>query len=225
MNWLKKIFGRKKKGQSSDTSQSKDPVPFQSDEFFDANEGILEGATFAPPLSLSTSLDALEHYGELFRGRPNDAPTYGGHHFWLPKVKDEYSFFSESMPASSEIGPIKPDLYAPHLISFRRIIETNLSIDEKRKKFSEAITNDVNFARVWGQWESLVLDFPDFFLGLGEISEIPGVGRKTARVIFYAGYTSKISLSKASAKDLEALPGIGQKTANRILGWLQSHLK
>lgn len=222
LNWLKRIFGLKTKNIKDD-SRTETSVSFQSDQMFDSNEDILLGSEFAPPLLLSTSLEALEHYGEIFSGRSSDAPSYGGHNFWLPKVKDEFSLFTQEPTAASDIGPVKPSYYVPLLICFRRVIESERSVEAKLKAFSEAVNNDQNFAVVWEKWKSSVPDFPHLYLGLGEISEIPGVGRKTARILYSAGYTSKQVLRSASAEDLESLQGIGQKTATKIIDWLEAN--
>ena len=190
---------------------------------FESNEDILVGVEFTPPLLLDTPLEALEHYGEIFPGPPSEAPSYGGHSFWLPKVKDEFSLFTQEAQVASAIGPVKPSYYVPLLICFRRIVESELSVEEKLKAFSESVNNDEDFAAVWEKWKSSVPDFPQLYLGLGEIAEIPGVGWKTARVLYSAGYTSKQALRSASAEDLESLQGIGEKTATKILGWLEAN--
>lgn len=219
LNWLKRIFGSKT-SNITDKRRSDTSVSIQSDQLSDSNKDILLGSEFAPPLLLNTPLAALEHYGEIFQGRPSEAPSYGGHNFWLPKVKDEFSLFTQEPTAASDIGPVKPSFYAPLLMCFRRVIESDRSIEEKLEAFSEAVNNDQNFAFVWEKWKSSMPDFPYLYLGLGEISEIAGVGRKTARILYSAGYTSKQSLRSASAEDLEMLPGIGQKTATKIIDWL-----
>lgn len=222
MNWFKRIFGLRTKN-TEDERRTETPVSFQSDQMFDSNEDILVGSEFAPPLLLSTPLEALEHYGEIFSGRPSEAPSYGGNSFWLPKVKDEFSLFTQEGKAASDIGPVKPSYYVPLLICFRRIVESELSVEEKLKSFSDAEKNDQHFAAVWEEWTRSVPDFPHLYLGLGEIAEIPGVGRKTARILYSSGYTSKQVLSSASAEDLESLQGIGEKTATKIIDWLKAN--
>lgn len=222
MGWFKKIFGFKDEKVRND-HQNETLVSFQGDQMFDSNEDILAGVEFAPPLLLSTSLEALEHYGEIFPGRPSEAPSYGGHSFWLPKVKDEFTLFNQEEKVASAIGPTKPSYYVPLLIRFRRIVESDWSVEEKLSAFSEAMNEDQNFATVWEQWKNSVPDFPYVYLGLGEIAEIPGVGRKTARILYFAGYTSPQVLRSASAEDFETLKGIGKKTAAKIIEWLEAN--
>lgn len=49
------------------------------------------------------------------------------------------------------------------------------------------------------------------------LTEVKGIGYKTARSLFDAGFESVDSLREAEVEDLTAVEGIGQKTAERIL--------
>lgn len=56
-----------------------------------------------------------------------------------------------------------------------------------------------------------------------ELSDIPGVGKKTAEHLYAAGYTSLEKLKKASKEDLLKIEGIGPKTASAVLEGLKTH--
>jgi len=55
----------------------------------------------------------------------------------------------------------------------------------------------------------------------GGLSELPGIGPKTAEKLISAGITSVEQLASMSAEELAALPGLGLKTAEKILSSLQ----
>ena len=51
--------------------------------------------------------------------------------------------------------------------------------------------------------------------------QLPGVGRRKARILYANGYKSILDLKKASVEELMSIPGIGVKTARKIIETLK----
>lgn len=163
VNWLRKIFkGKEKSVQKVACDKPNKTMSFSlDDESYHANEDVLEGIQFAPPLQIATSLEALIHFGEVFDGPFSSAPSYGGHSFWVPKVKDEFSLFSNHEPSvASEIGPVKPSTYLPFLIAFREIIESDLSDVDKKIQIEGLRDESESFRAIWDDLDAKSSMFP-----------------------------------------------------------------
>lgn len=163
MSWIRKIFRGKDKADCEVSGAN--PIRSTSfsldDESYHANADVLEGIQFAPPLQLATPLAALEHFGEVFDGPFSSAPSYGGHNFWVPKVKNEFSLFSDDEhDIASDIGPVKPSTYLPFLIGFRTIVESDLNPTEKKQKIEELREKNENFRVIWDDLNAKSLMFP-----------------------------------------------------------------
>jgi N utilization substance protein A len=57
------------------------------------------------------------------------------------------------------------------------------------------------------------------------ISDIAGIGPKTAEILQKAGYTSAEQIAAVEPEHLAALQGIGEKTAAKIIESAKNHIK
>jgi N utilization substance protein A len=60
---------------------------------------------------------------------------------------------------------------------------------------------------------------------VSSISELEGIGKKTAESLTEAGFSSIDKLAEVKNKDLTKIPGIGKKTAEKIIKHAKEHMK
>ena len=121
--------------KASDIGTSPDWGGFASDELVDSLE-------FCATLQLRTPLRVLIRHRETHTDRDTTPPAYAKEEWegiWLPKLDPKFEFLSEGRTMSSDIGPVPNDGgdYLPHLISVRKVVESNLSIEERRKQLKQ----------------------------------------------------------------------------------------
>ena len=194
-----------------------------SDDTPVAMSDLYDGYRFSATLQLRTPLAVLEHHDRHHPGPPSKLPRIGteadGH--WTPKVKSwaELSGFDiPELPESevaSLLGPIRPSEYVPFLIAFRRIVETDLSDEEKLNELRKLPEHSPRFTEYWARHCEAV-DFPESFFWL-DLAEVKGVGPKLARALYESGYRSIADFAAAEVEALVAIPGIGPASARRII--------
>jgi hypothetical protein len=99
MGWISRLFfGKGKPVQSSGGTLTDVKTDFSS-----ASQDIMAGVEFIAELGIWTSLVALQHHGELFRGPRSKAPKYGGRWdgYWLEKTKS-WTELSSGRPETEE---------------------------------------------------------------------------------------------------------------------------
>jgi DNA polymerase/3'-5' exonuclease PolX len=167
----------------------------------------------------------LIHYGERFYGPPNKAPKYGteADGFWSYETITwrELGVDMDELPeveGASDVGPIKASEYLPFLIEFRKIIESQESIDKKIAEIKElgnrtALFN--YFILKLNEFYKYKGDFPNSIF-YNQFTFIPGVGKKSAKSLFDAGIRTHDELKNADDKTLLAIPGIGPAALKKI---------
>ena len=226
MNWFKRLFGAggEEKINSDAGTRAGNGLAFRvgDDALYEANADILDGIEFMATLQLRTPLAVLEHHGEVFEGPPSKAPRYGSQAdgIWVPKTKSwsQMGLNLQEPPEStcaSEIGPIKPAVYLPFLKAFRRIVEADRPHEDKLRNLQQLEGRSTSFAEIWVRLQKAYADFPHSFFYF-ELTELPGVGGKTARSLYQAGFRSVQEVLTASREALLAVPGIGRGTVDKI---------
>lgn len=209
LNWLKKIFGlstpARKLHKASD------------DEFYERNDDVLIGYKFSATLQLSTPLEVLKHHGEIHKGPPSQAPVYGcqEHGIWVPEVDPEYNLLAHlEGEYASDIGPITDSEYLPFLIKFREIYEGQLTVSEKLNRIDNLLSEPTH-SSVASKIKKSKPDFPHSMISM-ELTEIDGIGKRAATILYQSGYTSIEELHSASDSELLSIKGIGKETLKKI---------
>lgn len=183
-------------------------------ELAEQSADILEGVRFMATMQIRTPLSILKHHGELFEGSIEDAPSYGSRQdgIWFYSVKPSLRIPGIGDTTASDIGPISATDYLPFLIDFRTIVEGEQTVDEKIKKI---MTLRGKFPLFMKKLMSHDNDFPASFF-YNEFCQIPGIGNKTAKLLFAAGIKTCSDLSKASDKKILSIRGIGETSLKKI---------
>ncbi|WP_348523050.1 helix-hairpin-helix domain-containing protein [Endozoicomonas sp. G2_2] len=183
----------------------------QHDEFAD----VIEGYAFAATLQLRTPFHVLQHHGEVFRGRPSEAPTYGtaADGIWLP-----WTGYGNGLPdssSSSDIGSIMPDGYLSFLKAYRQIVESLLSANDKLAQIRALSTHSDAFDDYYQRLTKSYAGFPESRFGL-TVDSLPNIGKARLMGLRGAGLTSLEALAQSSVDELKTIEGIGHATAVKL---------
>lgn len=209
--WLKKLF-QKRERMDSTLPQS---FKMTSDEAYEYFSNVVHGCRFIATLQIRTPISVLVHHGETFKGPPSQAPKYCSqeHGIWLLDAPDVLSMGETE--CASDIGPVKPSQYLPFLKAFRQIVESELDHQTKLTQLNALSTASKRYEEIWKILERNYDNFPHSFF-YRELQALPGVGLKTARVIYEAGFTSMDKVREATDAQLQELPGVGKGLIGKI---------
>lgn len=216
LSWLKRLLGR-----NTETSVSEQPSG--ADAVYHSNQDIVDGVEFIATLQLRTPYHILERHGQIFMGLPSKAPQYGDsrHGMWLVKLKSwgvaEMDEIAARSPHASDIGPIIAEEYLPFLKAFRQIVETNNPVAERLAQVELLATRSGNFKEIFVRLSSSYEDFPASYF-YRELTELPGIGIKSAKLLFDKGLHTKNEIQSASQDTLLSVTGIGKKTIEKLKG-------
>jgi hypothetical protein len=209
--WLKNIF------RKHDRNEASQPQSFKmaSDEGYEYFSDVVDGCRFFATLQIRTPLSALTRAGETFNGPPSEAPVYctPEHGIWLLDAPDVLGMGETE--CASDIGPVKPSQYLPFLKAFRQIVESELDHQTKLTQLNALSTASKRYEEIWKILERNYDNFPHSFF-YRELQVLPGVGLKTARVIYEAGFTSMDKVREATDAQLQELPGVGKGLIGKI---------
>jgi len=215
LQWLKRLLGSDK--QNSEMAEEQDNSGIYQEKI-----DVLAGSEFFASLRILTPLSVLDHHGELFKGPQDKAPSYASpaDGLWIPKTKtwEELGFDLEEMPqgqCASDIGPVLPEEYLPFLKAFRRIVESNKSVEQKISLIRDLQNNSENFKGIFKRLGDSYGEFPENYFYL-QLMKLPGVGKTTARNLFRHHYHSIDQVLAASEEELTQIPGIGKNTARKL---------
>jgi hypothetical protein len=199
-------------------------------EFDDLIAGWEYNATF----QRRTPLAYLEKHGEFSPG-PKEPPLFGpeesfledGRGFnpygiWLRVIDWEGQGFIPPAEGtrSSEWGLIRVgsteerDLLS-FLKSFRYIVETAETLDQKLSELAELSVSTPENRRVW---KMMGPDFPDSFF-IGELTcngRMYGIGEKKADRLYRAGFRTVEEIQSASDENLLKVQGVGKSIIKKI---------
>lgn len=216
MSWLRKLFGSNAAPRKAKIDKKKsEPQGFGlNDTSYHANRDVIEAMQFSATLLVRTPLETLQRHGEIFEGAPSEAPKYGtqADGIWLFYTKgsdiNEYNH-------ASDVGQVKPRDYLPFLKDFRKIVESDESLDIQLGKLKKLPSLKKEYSNFWSTLLTNYDDFPESFF-YNQFTNIPRVGGKLAKELFYSGYKSFDDIKNASIEDLTKVNGLGKNTANSI---------
>lgn len=207
MSWLHRIFG-----------VGRTPSPEGAER---SGESLFaSGCWYQASVSLHTPLEALRRHGEHFSGLFRDAPVIAGgkHGGWARRTKTLRELgvnmpeFSGTM--SSPIGYVTQDEVIPFLIAFREIVESANNHEKKVAQLIE-LRNHPSHGPYWKRFAKSHEDFPHSFFYI-PLTRLPGVGRKTAKALYEAGFHTPDDICAASVENLSLVPGLGKATASKL---------
>jgi len=178
---------------------------------------------FIATLRITTPFAVLRHHGEIFNGIPNNAPKYGeqGEGYWrsMSKTFKELGINLEEFAITpifaTDIGPQNSDTSLPFLLSFRDIFESKDKDANKIRRFGTLVSSNLEYENFWEQLKAKYQDFP-LCLFYNSLLDLPGVGRKTARNLYEAGFCSIDQVKNATQSELQKVSGIGQGLAQKL---------
>jgi hypothetical protein len=164
------------------------------DATYTENRDLIVGQEFHADFSLHTPLATLQKHGEIFKGKPSDAPRNGPyvHGLWMHKTKSfrelgiDMGDFTIS-DCASEIGPVKPDEFIAFATSFRLIVESDLSVTQQIKAIRAIKAESPFHAKLYRQAQRNLEDFPASFF-YNQFRRIKGIGPAAAKKLFSAGF-------------------------------------
>lgn len=239
---LDRLFGRKQKETTSRgrPPESRRPLPVSqpigtegslspNDEFYHASRDVLAGYEFFPTLQVRTPMNVLEHFGEVIAGPPSRLPVYCGpeHGCWIPKPRTfretgiDLPELSEGT-AASDVGPVKPSDYVPFLKRFRQIAEADEPVNARIEKLKGLSVESPLFEAFWQTLCRNYPDFPESFF-YSTFTRIPGVGQRTAKLLFDSGYVDFDAIRSASDEELASLPGVGSALIKKIRTFVEGY--
>lgn len=209
LNWFKKFLGFSK--------PSRPLHKVSDDELYEQNDDVIIGYKFSATLQISTPLNVLKHHGEIHHGSPSQAPVYGSQRdgIWLPEINHEYNLLADlDDESASDIGLVKDSEYLPFLLQFREIYESELKVSEKLDAI-ERLLSESNQRSIKSKIRKSIPDFPHS-LFYSDLTEIEGVSKKIASILYKSGYTTIDAIKNASDSELLSIKGIGKQTLIKI---------
>jgi hypothetical protein len=200
------------------------------------DDDLIAGWRYSATLQLRTPLKYLERDGVVSPGSKEPSPIGPAENFlegaagfnpygtWLRVI--DPSILPPSTTATRatgwgqvRIGSIEEKDLLSFLKSFRYIVETAKTLDQKLTELAELSTSTPANRRVWQKVVSSELGFPDSFF-YGELCCLPGVGVKVAERLYRAGFRTVEEIQAASDEDLLRVEGLGKGLLRKLRGTL-----
>ena len=222
MGWFGKLkrdlgFGASQQDNNSGASQHSD---------------LIKSAEFSATLQLRTPLRILRKDGEIHQDLKSPPPSYAKEQWegsWTPKLDSKFDFLSEGATISTEIGPIslvQKDRMLAFLIAVRKVVETELSIEERRKKLKELLrttewpevtliygenVQNISLSKAFGG-DVQIVDrlFPPF------LKTISGLSKDSIDQLYEANLRTPDALERTSDETLLKVKGIGPSKLKMI---------
>lgn len=200
-------------------------IKLPNDALYYENRNVIKGLIFRVTLQIRTPLSVLIHQGEYFHGPPSKAPQYGteADGYWSYELTTwrelgiDMDEMSETRGAA-DVGPVKASEYLPFLIEFRQIVESQETVDKKIAEIKELSNKNElfnYFSRQLNGFYKYKGDFPASFF-YNQLTDIPGIGQKSAKSLFEAGIKTFDDFKNADDKIILGIPGIGPVALKKI---------
>jgi len=195
---------------------------------------LIGGWRYSATLQLRTPLAYLEMDGEFSPGRRKpplvgpaenflaDGTGFNPYGTWLPEIDYEGHGFPPPPPGMGatswepvRVGSSDEKDLLSFLKSFRYIVQTAETLDQKLAKLAELSTSNQANRRVWQKLVASDPGFPDSFF-YGKLCDLPGVGLKVAERLYRAGFRTLEEIQAASDTELLLIEGIGKKVISKV---------
>ena len=127
----------------------------------------------------------------------------------------------EEGTSSSEIGYVKASEYVPFLIEFRKIVESNMHIDDMILKLYKLANTNQIFKSFWDRHCVSDSDFPHSFFYI-QLTQIDGVGLKSAKLLYTNGFKNIKDLESIKDEEILKVKGIGKNLLLKIRKYLEN---
>ena len=195
---------------------------------------LISGWRYSATLQLRTPLAYLERDGEFSPGpkKPplvgpalnflEDGTGYNPYGIWLQELDSTRWDFSPFPPGmrAAWLGPVRcgsseEQELLSFLKSFRYILETAETMDQKLAELADLSFSTPANWRIWQKARASDPGFPDSFF-YGELGCLPGVGAKVAERLYWAGFRSVEEIQAASDEDLLMVEGVGKGLLRKL---------
>ena len=203
-------------------------------------DSVTTGWEYTCNLSLTTPRICIENDGFITNdtsvkpkliGEPNnlgkDGDPSGNFGYWVRRHGHEEEFeelanISQNMiyARPSDIGRIPPKSklendFKSFLIDFRRIVESNICIEEKLFMINDELS--IKTEAYKDIYKKLVLEkrFPDSFFR-NMLCELNGVSAKTSAILWESGYLTKEQVLNAPYSELIKIKGLGKSLISKF---------
>lgn len=198
------------------------------------DDDLIAGWRYSATLQLRTPLAYLERHGEFSPG-PQEPPMVGRaeshlpdgtgfnpYGIWLRVINPEILPPSTSTRRATEWGQVRIGSedernLISFLKSFRYIVETAETLEQKLAELAELSNSTPANRKVWLKVVGSESGFPESFF-YGELCCLPGVGMKVAERIYRAGFRTIAEIQAASDEDLLKVEGIGKGFLRKLRG-------
>jgi hypothetical protein len=178
------------------------------------NKDLISGIEFIATMQIRTPLRVLLRHGELHSNIDSEPPKIAKEEWegiWVPKLK----MFQEMSAGThaSDVGPILVDDYLPFLITVRKIVESNDSIENRIKMLSEypMVGGWKTYVEKHGGIDTIIgRIFPRF------IGTIPTINDATIAELSRLSLDTLNRISAAPDETLLNIKGIGQAKLKTI---------
>jgi len=204
------------------------------------DDDLTAGWRYLATLQLRTPLAYLEMDGKFSAG-PKEPPLVGPaenfleggagfnpYGIWLRELDykwlEELGCFDKPPEGSraAQFGSVRSGSEAERdlisfLKSFRYIVETAETLDQKLTELAELSISTPANRKVWKKVVTSEPGFPDSFF-CGELCCLPGVGVKVAERLYWAGFRTVKEIEAASDQDLLKVEGLGKSLLRKLRG-------
>lgn len=203
------------------------------------DDDLIAGWRYSATLQLRTPLAYLERHGEFSPG-PKEPPLLGPAESRLPNgtgfnpygiwVREiNYDGLGFDQPPSvtkgeraTEWGPVRIGSEEERnlisfLKSFRYIVETAETLEQKLAYLADLSTSTPANRKVWLKVVGSESGFPDSFF-YRELCCLPGIGVRVAERIYRAGFRTNAEIQGASDEDLLKVEGLGKGLLRKLRG-------
>lgn len=200
------------------------------------DDDLTAGWRYLATLQLRTPLAYLEMDGKFSAG-PKEPPLVGpaenfleggagfnSYGIWLRELDYKEMGFDKPPEGSraAQFGSVRSGSEAERdlvsfLKSFRYIVETAETLDQKLTELAELSISTPANRKVWKKVVTSEQGFPDSFF-CGELCCLPGVGVKVAERLYRAGFRTIKEIEAASDQDLLKVEGLGKSLLRKLRG-------
>jgi len=185
------------------------------------NDDVIKGMEFCATMQLRTPLHVLLRHGEIHTNMNTEPPVIVKEMWegiWNIQLTswEELGIDLPELPdstVSSDIGQIKVEDYLPFLISVRKIVESNNSMESRIDKLRNELTES--------NWEPLIDEHGGIDQIIGNffprfIDKIPKINDATITELSRLGLDTPNRIAAASDETLLGIKGIGQAKIKTI---------